>query len=321
MKKYALWTNDVETTSIWFNTLRDETGRKVWQEGMPILLDIYRRYNIKTTFFFTGYIARLYPEVVKMAQRDGHEIGSHSLSHRKEKGLDILSYREQLYQLQTSKKILEDISGEAVISFRAPALRVRQDTARALLESGYLIDSSVASQRFDLFMSFGGLNKLHWLIAPRRPYRVDADNIFKKGHSPLVEVPLSASILPYTSTTMRAFPGLTAIQRYLLHIESAAISKPIVFDIHPNEFIDESGEARHIERRSKNWLAYLLQDVVRSRLKLKNLGAAAIPLYERELSFFARKGYQFTTVMGYCQEMGFISRQESSLTKEKSLLT
>jgi len=51
MKKYALLTNDVETTSIWFNSLRDETGKKVLEEGMPILLDLYAKYNVRSTFF------------------------------------------------------------------------------------------------------------------------------------------------------------------------------------------------------------------------------------------------------------------------------
>ena len=51
MEKYCLFTNDVETMSIWFNDLRDETGLKVLREGMPLLLDIYARYGIKTTFF------------------------------------------------------------------------------------------------------------------------------------------------------------------------------------------------------------------------------------------------------------------------------
>lgn len=47
--RYCLLTNDVETTSVWLNTLRDATGIKVLKVGMPILLDIYRKYEIKTT--------------------------------------------------------------------------------------------------------------------------------------------------------------------------------------------------------------------------------------------------------------------------------
>lgn len=307
MDRYALWTNDVETTSIWFNTLRDETGLKVWKEGMPVLLDIYEKYGVQSTFFFTGYIARLYPDIVRMIQGRGHEVASHSFSHKKEDGLDVLSYKDQLYQLQTSKKILEDICGEEVISFRSPALRMSQNTARALIESGYRIDSSVASQRFDMFLSFGGRKKLNWLTAPRLPYRVDADNIFRRGDSPLVEVPLSATFFPYVSTTMRIFPLITGLQRRLLHTETAWNSKPIVFDIHPNEFIDESGETRTIERRSRNPAAYFLKDLVRSKLKVKNLGPAAAPLYEKEIAYYQQRGYFFITVQDYCQRMGLLS--------------
>ncbi len=43
LDKVVLWTNDVETHSIWFNALRDEPGLKVLKEGMPILLDIYQK--------------------------------------------------------------------------------------------------------------------------------------------------------------------------------------------------------------------------------------------------------------------------------------
>ena len=73
----------------------------------------------------------------------------------------------------------------------------------------------------------------------------------------------------------------------------------MVFDIHPNEFIDESGEPRSIERRSANPVKYLLQDLVRSKLKVKNLGADAIPLYESLISFYDKEGYSFITIKGY----------------------
>ena len=92
MVKYCLFTTDVETTSIWFNDLRDETGIEVLREGMPLLLDIYARYGIKTTFFFTGYIAGLYPDVVRMVLKDGHEVGSHGKSYLPENGFDVLSF-------------------------------------------------------------------------------------------------------------------------------------------------------------------------------------------------------------------------------------
>lgn len=304
--KYVLLTNDVETTSIWLNTLRDETGKKVLQEGMPILLDIYREFEIKSTFFFTGYIAKLYPEVVKMILTDGHEVASHGKSHLPKNGFDVMPFDKQKRHLEYTKKLLEDISGREVISFRAPALRVSKNTAKALIETGHSIDSSIASQRFDFFLSFGGLQKLKWLTAPRLPYKVDPENIFRKGDSHLVEIPLSALFFPYVGTTMRIFPLLTSIQRMGSHIESHANGKPIVFDIHPNEFIDESDEARVIHKRSNNFFTYLLKDLIRSRLKVRNLGPKAIPLYKREISFYRSRGYTFTTVKDYCKKTGLL---------------
>ncbi len=306
MKKYCLLSNDVETTSIWHNSLRDETGYKVFKEGMPLLLDLYEKYNIKSTFYFTGYIAKLYPEIVKMVVPYGHEVGSHGLSHTKEDGFDVMPLQRQIDHLKESKNIIENIIGEEIISFRAPALRVNNDTAIALAEANYKIDSSVASQRFDMFMSFGGLKKLNWLTAPRLPYRTSEGSLFKKGDGQIIEVPLTASILPYLSTTMRIFPTLTAIQRRVMAFESSITGKPIVFDTHPNEFIDESDEVRQINKRSKNFVAAFLQDTLRSKLKVKNLGIKGVKIYEREIKYFDKNEFEFCTIKEFCKQKGLL---------------
>ncbi len=306
MKKYCLLSNDVETTSIWHNTLRDETGYKVLTEGMPRLLDLYEKYNVKSTFYFTGYIAKLYPEIVKMVIPYGHEVGSHGLSHKKEDGFDVMPLKKQIAHLKESKDIIEDIIGEEIISFRAPALRVNNDTGIALATCNYRIDSSVASQRFDMFMSFGGLKKLNWLTAPRLPYRASKDSLFKKGNGDIIEVPLSASIIPYLSTTMRIFPNFTAFQRNMMAFESSMTGKPIVFDTHPNEFIDESDEERQINKRSKNVISAFLQDTLRSKLKVKNLGPAGLKIYEREIKYFDKKNFEFCTIKKFCEQKGLL---------------
>ena len=297
--KYCLLTNDVETTSIWHNSLRDDTGKKVLLEGMPILLDLYEKYNIKTTFFFTGYIAKLYPEIVKMILPYGHEVASHGMSHVRSDGFDIMSLNKQIKHLKESKDILENISGQEVISFRAPALRVNNNTAIALEKSGYLIDSSIASQRFDMFMSFGSFKKLNWLFCPRKPYQTSRKSLFKKGNGKIIEVPLSALILPYLGTTMRIFPKITSIQRSILNIESMITKKPIVFDIHPNEFIDESSEKREYERRVDNFLISFIQDNIRSKLKTKNLGLNGFKIYSNQVEYFIKKNYKFDTIKNY----------------------
>ena len=299
MSKYCILTNDVETHSIWFNTLRDETGQKVLEEGMPLLLDIYKKFNIKSTFYFVGDMAEKFPDVVKMILPYGHEVASHGWSHEVNQAFDVLSFEEQKDHLIRSKNILEDISKQKVISFRAPALRVNHHTPLALAEAGFTNDSSVASQRFDMFLSFGGIKKLNWLRAPRLPYRTAPDNLFKKGNGPLIELPLTAFLFPFVGTTLRLFPSITSFQQKLFNLETSYNKKPLVFDVHPNEFIDEHSEKRVIARRTNNPIKYLLSDVIRGKMKIKNLGKKAVPLYEDFISYYVENGYEFVTVKEY----------------------
>ena len=181
-EKIFFFTNDVETTSLKNHCLSDKAGEKVLKEGMPALLELYKKYNIKSTFFFTGYIAQKFPDVVKMILPYGHEVGCHGLTHDSEKAFDVLNKDEQIDHLKRAKEILEKISGVEVISFRAPALRVNQYTPQALIENGFRIDSSVAPQRGDFLLSFGSAKKLNWLFAPRNPYFTRDNNLAKKGN-------------------------------------------------------------------------------------------------------------------------------------------
>ena len=315
--RYCLLTNDVETHSIWYNTLRDETGMKVLREGMPVLLDIYEKYNIKSTFYFVGDMAEKFPDVVKMILPYGHEVASHGWTHEVDQAFDVLSFEKQKEHLIRSKKILEDISGQEVISFRAPALRVNSHTPQALIEAGYKTDSSIASQRFDLFLSFGGLKKLKWLNAPRLPYSTSPTDLSKKGDGPLIEIPLTAFVFPFVGTTMRLFPRVTFLQQKLFNIESKKTGKPLVFDIHPNEFINEHSEKRIITRRTTNPIKYLLSDVIRGKMKIKNLGTPAIPLYERFIEYYVKQGYTFCTVKEYVAVLRSAMSDERSVISEQ----
>lgn len=289
-------TNDVETTSIVNGGLRDETGVKVWKEGLPMLLDLYDKYGVKATFFYIANFAKQHPEIIKIVQARGHEIACHGLTHRHDKAFDVMPYEEQLEHLTTAKKILEDIAGEEVVSFRAPALRVSFDTPKALIEAGFKYDSSVAPQRMDMFMSLGSKNKLQWFGAPRTPYRTDGSNLARKGDSPITEVPVSSFVVPYIGTFMRISPFINSLTRRLLYIETRNTAKPINFLIHPNEVITEEDLHTETQRRASSYIGYLLSDVLRRKLKQKNLGQDALNLFEKEVKFWASKQYQFKRI-------------------------
>jgi len=87
---YFLMTNDVERFSIPLNIEDSEVAKEVYEVGLPRLLDLYARHNIKCTFYFTGMFAEQSPEFVKLVKGQGHEIGRHGYDHAPEKAFDIL---------------------------------------------------------------------------------------------------------------------------------------------------------------------------------------------------------------------------------------
>ena len=299
-KRYCFFTNDVETTSLWNHRLSDKTGEKVLKEGMPVLLELYLKYEVRATFFFTGYIAEKFPEVVRMVLPYGHEVGCHGMYHDAGQAFDVLNYQQQVAHLQRAKGILEDLTGQGIISFRAPALRVNRFTPMALLQTGFRIDSSVAPQRMDFFLSFGSREKIKWLVAPRMPYFTDRYNLAKKGNSPLLEIQTSALLIPYAGTLMRISPSLTKLLRSILHLENRIFHHPVHFIIHPNELIEEEIEVGTIARRAKSFLGYLFGDLIRYKLKLNNLGGPAIGLFEKQLQYFHQRGYKAVSLREFC---------------------
>ncbi|MBO6082110.1 MAG: hypothetical protein J6P46_03685, partial [Bacteroidales bacterium] len=122
------------------------------------------------------------------------------------------------------------------------------------------------------------------------------------GDSSITEVPVSSFGLPYIGTLLRISPTLTALTRDLLYLETKRTDKGINFLIHPNELIVEENLHMKTERRAGNYVSYLLSDVLRRKLKQKNLGPKATVLFRREVAFWANKEYEFKRIKDYGTE-------------------
>ena len=61
-------TCDVEEHSIEKNTLDDNIIPLVHKQGLPRLLDLFDKYKINCTFFFTGYYALKSPESLRLVK-------------------------------------------------------------------------------------------------------------------------------------------------------------------------------------------------------------------------------------------------------------
>ncbi len=291
----VFFTNDVEHTSV-SGAVWERIAKQVDEDGLPRLLELYDKYGVRSTFFVLGQLAELKPNIVKQIVAHGQEVGSHGYQHDYRCAFDVMSLEEQITELRQSKDLLEQIGGQEVVSFRAPALRVNSDTPVALREAGFKYDSSVAPQRMDAFMSLGA-NKKQWLKAPRSIYETAVDNLAREGESGIIEVPVSSYGAPYIGTVMRIAPhSLTPIIRSLLYWESKRKDTPISFLYHPSEAVQEIEEEYTPQHRAKSKLGYLLSDVLRAKIKLKNLDHRALTLLEQELDYWSKRGGEFCMV-------------------------
>lgn len=108
--------------------------------------------QLKATFFCVGEMGRLFPDVIRKIQAQGHEIGCHSNIHT---WLNKMTDPECREDTRRAVDILEQCIGEKVKSYRAPAFSIGESNKWAfevLTENGIERDASV----FPVARDFGG---------------------------------------------------------------------------------------------------------------------------------------------------------------------
>lgn len=116
------------------------------------VLDELDRFSIKATFFCVGKLATDFPEVIRKIAEHGHEIGCHSNEHI---WLNKMTEDELHRDTEKALKALEDVSGQKVVSFRAPAFSITTGNKWAvnvLADCGIENDASI----FPTSRDFGG---------------------------------------------------------------------------------------------------------------------------------------------------------------------
>ena len=295
--KVVCITNDVEGTTITGEAYNSDLAFRVANEALPVVLELYRKYGVRATFFCQGSMVAEYPQIVSMIEAEGHEVACHGWVHDSDKAFDVLSAEEQIEHLKKAKDVIDRYSKEPIVSFRAPALRVNENTPKALFKTGFTHDSSVAPQRLDAFMSLGSKKKLQWIRAPRAVYETSDINLARKGNSGIKEIPVSAYGLPYISTLMRISTFLTKITRWFLRKETSRDNNKVVtFLFHPGEILDVQHSDSSIVRRTKNPISHFFSGVLRARLKRRNLGKPCVALLENELAYWKKHGYEFKSI-------------------------
>jgi polysaccharide deacetylase family protein (PEP-CTERM system associated) len=206
------------------------------ERNVERILSMLDECRAKATFFTLGWIAERYPRLVRRIVDGGHELASHGYGHQRASELDENAF---FADVDTSKKLLEDLSGGQVLGYRAPSFSIGERTPWAfdcLERAGYLYSSSVYPIRHD-----------HYGVpdAPRFAHRVGG----------LLEIPPTTSrffgrnwpasgggyfrLMPY------------AVSRYLIGRVNRGEGQPAIFYFHPWEIDHEQPRIPGIDLKTR----------------------------------------------------------------------
>lgn len=164
------------------SALASHISRESWptricriERNIDIILGLLDASQVKATFFTLGWLAERYPAMLKKIHANGHEIASHGYGHLRVTDQTKAEFTDDIVR---SKKILEDLTGDAVLGYRAPSFSVNKESLWALdilLAAGYQYSSSIYPIQHD-----------HYGIAdaPRFSY-------YPNGQQGLLECPIT----------------------------------------------------------------------------------------------------------------------------------
>ena len=110
------------------------------RRGLLKVLEVLDFFNVKATFFVPGWVAKTYPELIRILMEKGHEIAGHGYMHER---LDKLTSEEEIRVFKLMESSIKALTGSKPLGFRAPYWRWSSSTLGILVERGYLYDSSL----------------------------------------------------------------------------------------------------------------------------------------------------------------------------------
>lgn len=113
------------------------------EASVDALLDLMAAHGAAGTFFTVGWVAERHPAMMRRIVERGHEVASHTYDHVRITHQTPEAFRDSV---RRTKRVIEDITGSAVIGFRAPSFSIVRGTEWALdilVEEGHRYDSSL----------------------------------------------------------------------------------------------------------------------------------------------------------------------------------
>jgi len=137
----------------WWTIVPPVVSRDAWdrlpdrsERPLHTFLDLCDETDTTSTFFVVGEYGRRFPTRIRLIADRGHEVGCHSLFHDDLATQPLPQFREET---RVAKDVLEQASGKAVQTFRAPSFSIPErgfrDFFSVLQDLAFTIDSSLSS--------------------------------------------------------------------------------------------------------------------------------------------------------------------------------
>lgn len=236
-KSYVLIGIDMETDVGSFTPYYNTT-----LSGCRRILDIYKKYGVTGTFYFTGECAKEVPEAVREVLAADCEVGVHSLYHETVgdplfdiPGVKPLLPEEVPLRVKRAVEWVEEVSGVKAVSWRCPRLWGSTAVCNALEDMGFLSDASYP---------------MYFYRERFAPYHPSSEDWAKVGDMKLLEIPNFADMVMESNDpglerdrdqwplfrTESAEALYDRIVKYEKFAEEKGVPAVLCFYMHPWEF-------------------------------------------------------------------------------------
>lgn len=136
---------DCDHETFELGTGRAAIGRVAWGEfgrrtGVPRILDILARHDVRASFFVPAVAGLIEPNALKPITDSGHEIGVHGWIHE---NTSLLTRDVEKDLMLRARDALRDMTGHEPVGHRAANWDLSTDTIDLVAELGFAYDSSM----------------------------------------------------------------------------------------------------------------------------------------------------------------------------------
>jgi peptidoglycan-N-acetylglucosamine deacetylase len=143
---------DVDAVAGWLGSYGGEEspddisrGLFAGEVGVPRLLDLFQRRQMRTSWFVPGHSIETFPEQFQRIVDEGHEVGVHGYSHENP---IAMSREQETAVLDRCIELIESVAGRRPTGYVAPWWEFSTVTNELLLERGIKYDHSLMHNDF-----------------------------------------------------------------------------------------------------------------------------------------------------------------------------